>query len=144
MKWIGRILLTLVILLVVVILGGWLYLRTSLPKTSGSVQLSGLDGPVEVVRDKDGVPHIFAGTDNDAFFALGYVHAQDRMWQLEFQRRIGAGRLSEILGEATLDTDKFLRTLGPYRAAETAWPALNPDVQAASSPNFLIRYPICR
>jgi penicillin amidase len=131
MKWIGRILLTLVILLVVVILGGWLYLRTSLPKTSGSVQLSGLDGPVEVVRDKDGVPHIFAGTDNDAFFALGYVHAQDRMWQLEFQRRIGAGRLSEILGEATLDTDKFLRTLGPYRAAETAWPALNPDVQAA-------------
>jgi penicillin amidase len=62
MKWIGRILLTLVILLVVVILGGWLYLRTSLPKTSGSVQLSGLDGPVEVVRDKDGVPHIFAGT----------------------------------------------------------------------------------
>jgi len=124
MKWFIRILLTVVILLLVVILGGWLYLRTSLPKTSGSIQLSGLDGPVEIVRDEDGVPHIFAGTDMDALYALGYVHAQDRMWQMEFQRSVGAGRLSEALGEATLSTDKFLRSLGVYRAAENAWPVL--------------------
>ncbi len=133
MKWFIRILITVVILLLVVILGGWLYLRTSLPKTSGSIQLSGLDGPVEVVRDEDGVPHIFASTDHDAIFALGYVHAQDRMWQMEFQRRVGAGRLSEVLGEATLSTDKFLRTLGVLRAAESAWTALAPETQATIS-----------
>ncbi len=130
MKWVWRILLTVVVLLLVVVIGGILFLRTSLPKTSGTVQLAGLERPVEIVRDEYGVPHIFAETDNDAFFALGYVHAQDRMWQMEFQRRVGAGRLSEILGEATLTTDKFLRTLGPYRAAETAWPALSDSTQA--------------
>ena len=118
-------------MLVLVLAGGWLYLRSSLPKTSGAVSLAGLDGQVEIVRDADGVPHIFASTDNDAFFALGYVHAQDRLWQMEFQRRTGAGRLSEILGEATLDVDKFLRTLGTYRAAESAWPALSMETKLA-------------
>ncbi len=118
-------------ILVFVLAGGWLYLRSSLPKTSGAVSLAGLDGQVEIVRDADGVPHIFASTDNDAFFALGYVHAQDRLWQMEFQRRTGAGRLSEILGEATLDVDKFLRTLGTYRASESAWPALSMQTKLA-------------
>ncbi|RME62871.1 MAG: penicillin acylase family protein, partial [Caldilineae bacterium] len=122
-------LLSLVLVLVIVIAGGWFYLRTSLPRTSGTVQVSGLDGPVDIVRDADGVPHIFATTDRDAVFALGYVHAQDRLWQMEINRRVGAGRLSEILGEATLNTDKFLRTLGTYRAAEAAWPALSPEAQ---------------
>jgi penicillin amidase len=121
------------ILLVLVLagLGGFLYLRSSLPKVSGSERVRGLAGQVEIVRDAYGVPRIFASTDADAFFALGYVHAQDRMWQLELQRRIGAGRLSEVLGEATLETDKFLRTLGPYRAAEASWEAISPESQAA-------------
>ncbi|MEZ4608232.1 MAG: penicillin acylase family protein [Deinococcales bacterium] len=65
-------------------------------------------------------PHIYAKNREDAFFALGFVHAQDRLWQMEFQRRVAAGRLSEVLGEATLNTDKFLRTLGIYKAAEAS------------------------
>ena len=87
--------------------------------------MAGLTEAVEIVRDADGVPHIFAETDADAFFGLGYVHAQDRMWQMEMSRRIGAGRLSEVMGERTLETDKFLRTLGVYRAVQSSWEAVD-------------------
>ena len=118
-------------LLLLGLAAGWLYLRTSLPRTQGTVQLPGLDGPVEILRDQDGVPHIFASTDHDAFFALGYVHAQDRLWQMEIQRRTGHGRLSEILGESTLQTDKFLRTMGFARAAQAMWEAISPESRAA-------------
>ena len=111
--------------LIVVPLGGYLWLRTSLPQTNGRTQITGLDGQVEIVRDRSGVPHIFATTDHDAFMALGYVHAQDRLWQMEMNRRIGAGRLSELLGDATLDIDKFQRTMGYYRAAEGDYAALS-------------------
>ena len=109
----------------------YLYLHSSLPNTKGITVLPGLDGQVEIVRDADGVPHIFASTDDDAYFALGYVHAQDRLWQLEFNRRVGSGRLSEILGETTLDIDKFLRTLGTYRAAVDTWDFLTDESKAA-------------
>jgi penicillin G amidase len=87
--------------------------------------LQRLSGSVEVARDQYGVPHIRATSDLDAFFAQGYVHAQDRLWQMELNRRTGAGRLSEILGGAALESDKFLRTWGFYRAAEAAYPALS-------------------
>ena len=130
MRIIRNGLLVILLILVLVLAFGFFYVRRSLPKTEGAHTLTGLNGQVEVVRDADGVPHIFAATDHDAFFALGYVHAQDRMWQMEMQRRIGAGRLSEILGDATLDTDKFLRTLGTYRSAKQAWDALSPETQA--------------
>ena len=126
-----RIAIVVSLLVLVALAGAYGYLRSSLPRTEGQVGLAGLDGRVEVVRDVDGVPHIFAATDHDAFFALGYVHAQDRMWQMEMQRRIGSGRLAEILGEAALDTDKFLRTVGTYRAAQAAWPAISAESQAA-------------
>jgi penicillin amidase len=118
------VLAAVLLLLLVVPLGGYLWLRTSLPQTQGTVRLEGLDAPVEVVRDEWGIPHIFAVTDHDAFMALGYVHAQDRLWQMEMNRRIGAGRLSELLGEATLDIDKFQRTLGYYRAATADYEVL--------------------
>ena len=85
-------------LIILLVVAGYLYLRSSLPKTEGTVVLSGLDGQIEIVRDTDGVPHIFASTDADAYFALGYVHAQDRLWQLEMNRRIGSGRLSVVVG----------------------------------------------
>ncbi len=128
-----RVLLTLagivLALLILVPAGGYLFLRRSLPQVNGTVKVQGLQGPVEIVRDPDGVPYIYAANDLDAIFGLGYVHAQDRLWQMEFQRRIGAGRLSEILGESTVETDKFLRTLGTYRAAQQAWDALSPQAQ---------------
>lgn len=123
------LLVVVLVLLVAVPVGAYLWLRTSLPQTSGAVRVSGLDGPVEIVRDRWGVPHIFAGTDHDAFFGLGYVHAQDRLWQMEMNRRIGAGRLSEILGEATLAIDKFQRTMGYYRAVQDDFAALSPASQ---------------
>jgi len=87
-----KILLVVLLTVLIATTCGWLYIRTSLPKTRGIVTLANLDGQVEVVRDPDGVPHIFAATNHDAFLALGYVHAQDRMWQMEMQRRIAAGQ----------------------------------------------------
>jgi penicillin G amidase len=95
-----------------------------------SRQLQGLSGPVTVTRDQWGVPHIKASTDLDAFWAEGYVHAQDRLWQMELNRRTGAGRLSEILGDAALEQDKFLRTWGFYRAAQASEAALSDRTRA--------------
>lgn len=86
--------------------------RRAFPKVRGSVTVPGIAAPIEIVRDKFGVPHIYAQNAEDLYFAHGYVHAQDRFWQMEFQRRVGAGRLSELFGEATVETDIFLRTLG--------------------------------
>ena len=119
------VLAVILVLLIVVPLGGYLWLRTSLPQTNGQAQIAGLDGQVDIVRDRSGVPHIFATTDHDAYMSLGYVHAQDRLWQMEMNRRIGAGRLSELLGDTTLDIDKFQRTMGYYRAAEGDYAALS-------------------
>ena len=107
----------LLLLVVVLAAGAWLYLQESLPRLDGEVQVKGISAPVEVVRDKEGVPHLFAKNDADGWFALGYVHAQDRLWQLEFQRRVGAGRLAEIMGEPAYDNDRLMRTLGIAQAA---------------------------
>jgi penicillin amidase len=102
-------------------------LRRSLPQTRGTVRLAGLNGQVEVICDRWGVPHIYANSADDLFFAQGYVHAQDRLWQMEFQRRLAAGRLSEVLGEATLEIDRTFRILGLYRAAEADIRAFAPE-----------------
>lgn len=98
--------------------------RRSLPQVEGALTVAGISSPVEIVRDADAIPHVFASTKRDAFFGLGYVHAQDRLWQMEFQRRIGNGRLSEIFGAAALPQDRFLRTVGFGRAARAAWAGL--------------------
>ena len=103
------------------------YLRRSLPVVDGAIVVPGISHPVEIIRDADNIPHIFASTRLEALYGLGYVHAQDRLWQMEFQRRIGHGRLSEIFGTATLPQDRFLRTIGFGRAAGTAWDRLAPE-----------------
>ena len=118
MKRLSRLLLAVFALTALALVGAYLYLRQSLPKVEGEVRLAGLSAPVEVLRDRYGVPHIFAASYEDASFALGYAHAQDRLWQLEMNRRIAAGRLAEVVGPGALDTDRFLRTLGVRRAAE--------------------------
>lgn len=100
-------------------------------KTSGQLLLSGLYGPVSVTRDQMGVVHIDAQLDDhDLYFALGYVHAQDRFWQMELQRRIAQGTLSEILGEAALSKDEFLRTIGFYRAAQQGLQCYDEETRA--------------
>src|SRR6185369_7739637 len=83
--------------------------------------------PAEVVRDSYGIPHIFAANQPDAAFALGYAHAQDRLWQMEMNRRIGSGRLAEILGPGALETDRFLRTIGVRRSAKANLVRLDPE-----------------
>jgi len=86
--------------------------------------------PITVVEDEWGIPHVRARSEQDAAFALGWLHGEERLWQLELSRRVGSGRLSEILGKRTLQTDRFLRTVGFRRAAEAAWPALAEREQA--------------
>lgn len=92
-------------------------LHRPLPRASGTLQLPGLGAPVRVLRDRWGVPHIYANSSADLFMAQGYVHAQDRLWQMELQRRTGHGRLAEIFGEIALDTDRFVRVMGFSRVA---------------------------
>src|SRR5262249_6928058 len=129
-KWLTRIAVVLVLLVALVSAAGYHYLRRSLPVMDGTVTVSGVTAPVEIVRDADAVPHVFASTKHDALFGLGYVHAQDRLWQMEFQRRIGFGRLSEIFGPATIPQDRFLRTVGFGRAARSAWERLTASAKA--------------
>jgi penicillin amidase len=125
-----RALVGLVVVVALAAIGARWYLRQSLPVISGDVRVAGLSSPVDIVRDADAIPHIFASTKADAFYGLGYVHAQDRLWQMEFQRRIGHGRLSEIFGTATIAQDRFLRTAGFGRAARSAWEHLPADARA--------------
>jgi len=121
----------LIVLLIAGGLGGFFWLRTSLPQVNGSITLAGLDEPVEVYRDAHSVPHIFAESEEDAYFALGFVHAQDRLWQMEFMRRLGQGRLAEVLGEAAVDTDRFIRTLRLRDHAEAILENTNAEVRRA-------------
>jgi penicillin G amidase len=121
---------TLVLLLVALVAALW-YRSASLPKTEGTITLTGLKQPVDILRDAEGVPHIFAKTSDDAYFALGFVHAQDRLWQMEMNRRIPAGRMAEILGPNALDIDRFLRTLGVRRNAQAILEKLAPDTRSA-------------
>ncbi|HJO73976.1 MAG TPA: penicillin acylase family protein [Rhodospirillales bacterium] len=111
--------------------GGWLWLQSTLPTTDGSIEVGVLELPVEVMRDDNGIPHIFAKSSRDAYFALGYIHAQDRFWQMETMRRYGAGRLSEIIGSLTLASDKWMRTLGLYRLAEQKVAQMPPKTREA-------------
>ena len=107
---------------------GWHGLHGSLPH-GGKVVVDGLTAPVQIRRDAHGVPYIDARTDAGAFFAAGYVHAQDRLWQLELQRRMVDGRLSEVFGRASINNDIWLRTLGLREAARAQWTRLTPEAQ---------------
>jgi len=138
LKKIGRFLL--IFLLILLIVGVFtaisapaitrMVARRSFPQIDGEIQNSGLDGPIDIYRDSYGVPHIYASSIHDLMFAQGFVHAQDRFWQMDFWRHQGSGRLSELLGANTLDTDKFLRTLGWERIAEEEFAQMDPEMQA--------------
>src|SRR5882757_2955093 len=106
------------------------YRQASLPEHEGTLLVGTLSRPVRITRDGAGVPTISAQTEADALFALGFVHAQDRLWQIEFNRRIGQGRISEIVGPAGVDTDRFLRTVGIYRQAQAMAQELDPETRA--------------
>ncbi|GAA5166612.1 penicillin acylase family protein [Ornithinimicrobium tianjinense] len=104
--------------------------RRSFPKTGGTLELAGLDGGVEVLRDALGVPHIYADTPEDLFRAQGFVSAQERFFQMDLRRHITAGRLSELVGEGGVATDRVIRTLGWRRVAEQELPLLSPTARS--------------
>ncbi|MBB5983269.1 penicillin acylase family protein [Kribbella solani] len=103
--------------------------RHSFPTYDGTIDLEGLDGDVSVVRDANGIPQIYADTPADLFAAQGYVHAQDRFFEMDFRRHVTSGRLSELFGKTALETDKFVRTLGWRRVAEQELPLLSPTTR---------------
>jgi penicillin G amidase len=118
----------LVLLLVVVLLAVW-SVRRPLPQTDGEIRLDVLDAAVDVRRDEWGVPHIEASTHADLARAQGFVHAQDRFWQMDVWRHVGAGRTAEMFGAGQLGTDRFLRTMGWRRIAEQEWDLIAEETQ---------------
>jgi penicillin amidase len=119
----GRLVAITVVLLLVAGIGfgafwGVSTVRASLPQTTGSLKLPGLTNPVDVTRDANGIPQIYADTDEDLFRAQGYVQAQDRFWEMDVRRHMTAGRLSEMFGKGQVKTDSFLRTLGWHDVAQ--------------------------
>ncbi|MFF9177904.1 penicillin acylase family protein [Streptomyces sp. NPDC014793] len=121
----GRKARLLVLVLVLAIIGGIAYgsywsistVRASFPQTKGSITLDGLSGPVDVKRDGNGIPQVYASSDEDLFMAQGYVQAQDRFYEMDVRRHLTSGRLSEMFGKSQVKNDEFLRTLGWDRVA---------------------------
>ncbi|MDP5130110.1 MAG: penicillin acylase family protein [Paraglaciecola sp.] len=107
----------------------YIYLHSSLPNYQDVIVKTGLQQQVVISKDQYGIPSIKAKTDQDAFFAVGYMHAQDRLWQLELQRRMAQGRLSEVFGKSASGFDIYIRTLRIYNTAIESLPALSPAAQ---------------
>ncbi|MEM1164164.1 MAG: penicillin acylase family protein, partial [Pseudomonadota bacterium] len=130
LKWLVRLFAGVALLALVGLIAAWYLVSRSLPDYDGVFTMEGLDGPVTVIRDANAVPHIRAGSDHDAFFALGLAHAQDRLWQMELSRRAAQGRLSALLGARTLETDLLIRTLDLYGYASRALEHQSPEALA--------------
>lgn len=121
---------TVILIVIVAVTATFLSYRLltdALPQTEGTLEIKALQHSVDVYRDQWGVPHIFADNEKDLFFAAGFVTAQDRLWQMDFHRRIASGTLSEILGEVTIEQDKFLRLWGFQRVAQQIADTLSTD-----------------
>lgn len=123
--WIA--LAVVVLVLLAVGLGRYLLFVRPLPRLSGREVVQGISAEVEILRDRHGVPHIFAKTIEDAVFAQGFCHVQDRWFQMELNRRIGSGTLSEVLGPLTVEADRFLRRMMLRRTAEREVEAMEPE-----------------
>ena len=105
------------------------FLRRPLPQVDGELRLKGLVAPVEVIRDRWGIPHISGREPLDAFFGLGFCHAQDRLWQMELTRRLASGRLAEVFGKDALEIDRFQRRVGLHRAARQEWDTADAELR---------------
>ena len=116
-RWLLRIAAGLIVLSLLALGLIYLFASRSLPDYSAQVTVEGLSEPVEIVRDNANVPHIFGNSDADTYFALGFVHAQDRLWQMSMLRRTAQGRLSELFGAPTAEIDAFIRRLDLYNLA---------------------------
>ena len=131
-----RIGLGLLIFILLAGLGGTFYFKSYLPNTvapksfpqiDGEIQLAELDGPVDIYRDQMGIPHIYATTQHDLFLAQGYVHAQERFWQMDYYRHVGEGRTAEMFGASAVEADTFLTTLGWRKTSIEEYKALSQE-----------------
>ena len=129
MKYVKITLIVLIALLVTGVVSYWIFFSNAVPDYSGTLNLKGLTSRVEVRYDDHGIPHIYAQNNHDLFFAQGYVLARDRMFQLELTRLAGRGELSSLFGEATLDKDRFLKTVGFHRLAQKGYDAMSPQAR---------------
>ena len=127
--------IAIVVLALIAGAGGTYYFKSYLPTTvapksfpqiDGTIQLEGLNAPVDIYRDRMGIPNIYASTAHDLFFAQGYVHAQERFWQMDVWRHTGSGTIAEMFGKGQVETDSFLRTLGWRQLAEEEYAQLDP------------------
>ncbi len=129
--WIRRGLIALGAIVIAAIAGFQIFFRLPVPGYNGSIALKGLRAPVEVRSDGHAIPHLFAESDEDLFFAQGYITARERMFQMDLTRLAGRGELSTVFGEKTIKTDRYFKTLGFYRAAEAAYAELSPESKTA-------------
>ena len=130
-RWSLRLALVMIGLLIAGVFLIYYLASQSLPEYEKTVGLPGVTEPTEIIRDTYNVPHIVAARDEDVFFGLGYAHAQDRLWQIMLMRRTAQGRLSELFGPETLQTDKLLRRLDLYSLAQSSVAAQSPDARRA-------------
>lgn len=130
-RWLVRLTTALIILCVAVIALAYYFAARSLPEYTAQSTVQGITAPVEIVRDNANVPHIFGETDADVYFALGYAHAQDRLWQMTMLRRTAQGRLSELFGERTVGIDEVLRRFDLYTLAVSS--VASQDAQTKSA-----------
>ena len=130
-RWTFRIFIGLVVLMFLTVSVGYYFLARSIPDYDADYTVPGVTGPVEIVRNSDNVPHIFAAGDADVYFGLGFAHAQDRLWQMTMLRRAAQGRLSELFGVRTARIDDLIRRFDLYGAAEASVAAQDAPTRAA-------------
>ncbi len=136
--WIKNILgaiVTFLVIMTIIIIGSFYMLESSLPVYSGEMSVSNIDHKIEIYRDDFAIPYVNAQTELDAYFALGYLHAQERLFQMDFNRRAGEGRFSEIFGSRTLFFDKMFKTLGLYEVVKKSYANFDEETK-----NILIAY----
>jgi penicillin G amidase len=130
-RWLTRIFVGLLALSALALVIAYYFLSRSLPDYSEDFRLDGVSAEVEIVRNNASVPHIFGATDADVYFALGFAHAQDRLWQMTMLRRTAQGRLSEVFGERTLKIDELLRRFDLYTLSVQSVSAQDPQTLEA-------------
>ena len=129
LKWILTISGLLIIIALCMVAAGYAFISRTIPADNGMVQIAGLGENIKIVRDKEAIPHIIGKSIIDVVAAQGFIHAQDRLWQMENFRMAGQGRLSEMFGEQTLDTDKFLRTINLAEYSKNSFEKLAPQTK---------------
>ena len=130
-RWSLRAFLVLLFIFIISISTSYYLIIRSIPEFNAEYSLDGLKDRVEITRDRSSIPHIIGSNDNDIFFGLGFVHAQDRLWQMMLMRRTSQGKLSEIFGQKTVKTDILMRELGIYQSAKKSLQIQDSDTLSA-------------